>query len=206
MGNNIMRKSELFSRNNFPKEGRWGIPTVRKQNIDLENLELIAYSDTKPNDIRNCHKGVHFFVDDYRFDGIYRHPEKSLAKLSQYKFLLTPDFSTFPEMDMWRQIESVGMNRWCGAYWQSQGLVVIPTISWSLFPSYDFCFAGVEQGSVVAVSTLGCRGCRHGFLAGYHAMYQRISPPAVICFSQPFDEMEGKVIFVDYTASRRGLR
>lgn len=201
-----MRENELFSRNSFPKEGRWGIPIVRKQNIDLENLELIACSDTKANDIRNRHKGVHFFVDDYRFDGIYRHPQKSLAKYSQYKFLLTPDFSTYPEMNMWRQIESVGMNRWCGAYWQSKGLAVVPTISWSLFPSYDFCFAGVEQGSIVAVSTLGCRECRHGFLAGYHAMCKKLSPSAVICFGKPFDEMEGNVIFVDYIASRKEVR
>ena len=46
---------------------------------------------------------------------------------------------------------------WCGAYWQSKGLTVIPTISWSTPSSYDFCFDGVEENSIVAVGMIGCK-------------------------------------------------
>ena len=42
------------------------------------------------------------------------------------------------------QIESVFKNRWCGAYWQSKGLKVIPTVSWGDERSFDFCFMFVD--------------------------------------------------------------
>ena len=136
-----MRKDPLFMRNNHETCGQWDIPLIRKQNIQLENVDLIACSDTRANDSEaNKRKGVHFFVDDYRFSGIYDHPERSLNKYSQYAFLLSPDYSTYSDMNLWRQIESVAKNRWCGAYWQSVGLLVIPTISWSTPRSFEFCF------------------------------------------------------------------
>lgn len=86
------------------------------------------------------------------------HPERSLKKYSQYAFLLSPDFSTYADMDLWRQLESVAKNRWVGAYWQSKGLTVIPTISWSTARSYDFCFDGVEKMPLLLSAHLGVDG------------------------------------------------
>ena len=134
----------------------------------MDDMDLLSCADAKLHESgRNRQKGVHFFVDDYRFEDIYRNPEKSLAKYAQYAFLLTPDFSTYADMSQWRQLESVAKNRWCGAYWQSRGLLVVPTISWSTPISYDFCFDGVEKGSSVAVGMIGCKGNKTGFMRGY---------------------------------------
>lgn len=200
------RNTELFLRNEFEKEGRWGIPIIKKQDVPLDNIKLIACSNTRPNDTeeqKEC--GVHFFVDDYRFKGIYENPERTLEKYSQYKFLLSPDFSTYAEMDMWRQIESVAKNRWCGAYWQSKGLVVVPTISWSTPSSYDFCLAGVEKGSIVAIGMIGCKRNKLGFMQGYNQMLRTIEPSSIICIGSPFAEMEGNIICVDYASTRRAV-
>lgn len=109
-------------------------------------------------------------------------------------------------MPMWRQIESVGKNRWCGAWWQRHGITVIPTISWSSYPSYAFCFDGIEEHSCVAVGMIGCKGNRLGFMRGYDAMLEYIKPEAIICFGKPFQEMRGNIIPVDYLSSRRGVR
>lgn len=51
---------------------------------------------------------------------------------------------------MWRQLENVAKNRSVGAYWQSKGLTVIPTVSWGLAQSFDFCFDGIEKNTTVA--------------------------------------------------------
>ncbi len=202
-----MREDPLFMRNTFETVGRWGIPLIKKQDIPLENVRLIACSDTRTNDKEvNKRNGVHFFVDDYRFTGIYYHPDRSLKKYSQYAFLLTPDFSTYSEMNLWRQIESVAMNRWCGAYWQSKGLVVVPTISWSTSRSFDFSFDGVEQNSIVAIGMIGCKTNHLGFMRGYNKMLERISPKAILCLGKPFPEMEGNIITVDYRDSRKVVR
>ncbi|MCR4728218.1 MAG: DUF4417 domain-containing protein [Lachnospiraceae bacterium] len=202
-----MRGDPLFMRNTFETVGKWNIPLVRKQDIPLDNIRLIACSDTRTNDndVNKCN-GVHFFVDDYRFAGIYDHPERSLKRYSQYAFLLTPDFSTYSEMNLWRQLESVAMNRWCGAYWQSKGLLVVPTISWSTPRSYDFCFDGVERNATVAIGMIGCKKNHLGFMRGYNAMLEKISPANVLCLGTPFPEMEGNIISVDYRSSRKVVR
>ena len=63
-----MRDNPLFMRNEFATVGRWEIPLIHKQTLDTSNIKLVACSDTRANDRpENTQKGVHFFVDDYRF-------------------------------------------------------------------------------------------------------------------------------------------
>lgn len=202
-----MRSDPLFMRNTYPVSGQLGIPIVRRQEIDLDNVSLIACSDTRPNDNevnRRC--GVHFFVDDYRFEDVYRHPRRTLDKFSQYAFLLTPDYSTYADMNPWRQIESVAHSHWCGAYWQSQGLKVALTMTWSTPSLDDVCLGYVEHHAIVAVGMIGCKQNKTAFMRGYDAMLERVDPDAIICFGAPFEEMRGNLIVVDYRASRKAVR
>ena len=202
-----MRDNPLFMRNSFASVGKWGISLVKKQELSADNITLAACSDTRANDNEeNKKKGIHFFVDDYRFSGIYNNPDRSLERYSQYAFLLTPDFSTYADMDLWRQLESVAKNRWVGAYWQSKGRIVIPTVSWSDARSFEFCFDGVEQNSTVAVGVIGCKHSRIGFMRGYNEMLARLHPKKIIVFGTPFPEMEGNIITVDYMSSRKAVR
>ena len=202
----VMRENQLFMRNNYEKDGKYSFPLIKKQDIDISNLQLISYSDTKINDKRNTNKGVHFFIDDYRFEGIYNHPDRSLNKLKQYQFVCSPDFSIYFEMDKWRKIESVAKNRWLGAYWQENGLTVIPTISWGSPATFEYCFDGVEKESIVAISTLGCKKAKRQFLLGYNEMKKRINPKIIICFDSPFDEIKDDVVFINYLESRKVVR
>ena len=197
------RNSDKFLRNEFESRGVWGFSLIKKQEIDLNTVELIACSDTSRHDTQNLNKGVHFFTDDYRFESLYMHPERTLDKYSKYRFLLTPDYSLYSEMELWKQIDSIGKARWVGAYWQSKDLLVVPTISWAQPSSYKFCFDVIEHNSVVAVGMIGCKGSRIAFMKGYNAMLEAIDPSAIICFGSPFPEMEGNIISVDYLSSRK---
>ena len=192
----VRRRDPMFLRNQFPGFGKWGIPFVRKQSVDLDNIGLIACTNTVFPDDENFDLGVHFFVDDFRFLDIYDHPEKTLAKFKQYRFCCTPDCSVYGEMSPWRQMESVARSRWIGAFWQSKGMIVVPTVSWDSYASFEFCFDGIEEGSVVVVATYGCRQGRAGFLRGYSEMLKRVRPEAVICYGQPFPGMPGRIIAI----------
>ena len=205
MNSVVFRNNPLFLRNDCTPEGRWDFPAIRKQNLDLSNVELISYSDISARDIKNLYKGVHFFVDDWRFETLYDKPERSFDTLSKYRFVLTPDYSLYSEMPMWRQIESIGKARWVGANWQRKGLTVVPTVSWARTRSFDFCFEGIERHCIVAVGMIGCKSNRRAFMQGYNEMLRRIEPEAVICFGTPFPEMRGNVIVVDYFSSRKGV-
>jgi len=126
--------------------------------------------------------------------------------LRRNAFLLTPDFSLYADMPLWKQIENVGKNRWVGAYWQSKGLSVIPTIAWSTARSFDFCYDAVEKHGAVAVGMIGCKGNKLGFMRGYNEMLKRLEPDSIIVFGKPFTEMEGNIITVDYMSSRKVVR
>jgi len=96
------------------------------------------------------------------------------------------------------QVINTFKNRWCGAYWQEHGLSIIPTVSWSTDESFDFCFDGLENGTVVAISTLGGLKEKNKFLRGYFEMTKRINPRQVLCFGKAFPEMGDEVIVVPY--------
>lgn len=197
-----MKNSETLLRNQFLSDNAYRFPIVKKDDIDLTNLALISATHIKKNDSKkNCQKGVHFFIEDYRIEKFYNHPTKYLEKLAQYKFLMTPDYSVYANMSTWCQITSIGKNRWCGAYWQSQGFKVIPTVSWGLAATYNFCFKGIEKGAIVAVSTLGCKHSKYHFLSGYNEMLKQIEPTAIICFDKPFKGMGGNLIVIDYCST-----
>lgn len=193
------RNDPLFLRNAYTSCGKWGIPMIRKQNINLDHLRLIAYSSIRINDTpENRNSGVHFFMDDFRFNTLYTYPKKHLERLLQYAFLLTPDYSAYADMPPWRQLESICHSRWCGAFWQSQGATVIPTLTWSTPSSFEYCFDGVEKNSIIAIGTIGCKRNRFRFMQGYNEMLERLSPSAIICYGSPFPEMEGPIIPIPY--------
>lgn len=105
------------------------------------------------------------------------------------------------------QLYNVFRNRWCGAYWASKGIRVIPTVNWGDESTFDFCFEGIEKGSVVAVSTYmasehdNSRDQKEWFMAGYNEMLRRIEPEKIICYNTPFPEMQGDIVYVDYERS-----
>lgn len=200
---NRTRTDPMFLRNQFEGFGKYGIPLVRKQKIPLTNINLIAYTNIRKNEQEFSDFGVHFFVDDCKFQSLYKSPENRFSTLSQYRFCLTPDYSLYGEMPTWRQIESVAHSRWCGAWWQQKGMQVIPTISWDKYQSYDFCFEGVESGSIVAVATYACKHERSTFCRGYDAMLERINPEAIICYGTPFSTMRGNIISIDVCHPRQ---
>lgn len=150
---------------------------------------------------------VHFFLYDYRFERVWKTPDADIERLRRYRAVLSPDFSMYLEMAPVMQIYNVFRNRWCGAYWASKGMRVIPTVNWGDESTFDFCFDGVEKGSVVAVSTY--MASEHGnrqdqkewFMAGYNEMLRRIEPERIICYNTPFPEMQGNIIYVDYERS-----
>ena len=170
------RRKQKLVRNEFKGDGKYGIPLIKKQAIDLDKIKLWNFTKTKLNDDENTDKTIHFFTYDWMFESVYEKPEKAMEKLDQYYALLTPEFSTYKDMPLARQLDSVFKNRWCGAYWQKQGMRVIPTISWGSIPCMEFCFDGVEKGSVVAVSTYTREDNKKGFMLGYNKMMEIISP------------------------------
>lgn len=172
----------------------------------LENLLLIGF-DKINTDQSNYERMVHFFLYDYKFENIWKKPDEYVEKLKKYKAVLSPDFSMYIEMNKALQLYNTFRNRWCGAYLASKDIKVIPTVNWGDENTFEFCFDGIPKGSIVAVSTYMVRERNNHadqkdfFMKGYEEMLRRIEPSKIICYSEPFPEMQGDIIYVDYELS-----
>lgn len=66
--------------------------------------------------------------------------------------------------------------------------------------TFDFCFEGIEKGSVVAVSTYMAaehdnrKDQKEWSMAGYNEMLRRIETEKIICCNTPFPEMQGDIV------------
>lgn len=187
----LVRNEFLYHGNSV---GKLDIPIIKKQNLDIDKIKLMSFVNTKANDNENADKTIHFFTYDWKFEKVYENYEQELEKLKQYRYLLSPDFSMFTNMPLALQIANVFKNRWCGAYWQSKGLTVIPTVSWGDERTFDFCFDGIEEGSVVFVCTYYRENDKLSFMTGYDEMLKRIKPRTVLCYDEPFNTMKGNII------------
>ncbi len=111
------------------------------------------------------------------------------------------------EMNPVLQLHNTFRNRWVGAYLSEKGIKVIPTVNWGLENTFDFCFNGIEKGSTVAVSTYmvsehgNHKAQKEFFLKGYDEMLRKIEPEIVICYDEPFPEMGGNILYIDYELS-----
>ena len=197
------RNDPMFLRNQFAGDNKYGMLLIKRAIIPLANMALIGYDKLSEGEE---YKVVHFFLDDYKFEAIWKDPEPRIERLAQYRAVLSPQFSTYYTMPQAMQVYNMFRSRWCGAYLQSKGITVIPTVSWGQPESYDYCFEGIERGSIVAVSTLGVKREKEFFLNGYNEMMRRLSPAAVICYSEPYPEMTGNIIAIDYAETNNLAR
>ena len=179
----------------FPSADPLGVPLVAAE--EFVPSYLVPHRQKVRTEDPVSGGAVHFFLDDGRFEPVWKTPEKGLTYVRRVGAALTPDFSLYPEMPLALQLFNVYRNRWCGAFWQSRGVRVIPTVGWSDERSYSFCFLGIEPGSTVAVSSVGLgdpRGTRGAtdeervlFRAGFAEMLDRISPRLVLLYGEARD-------------------
>lgn len=176
----------------------WQMPTIRNDNFIPS--DLIGFNYAKTNKDKDC--GVHFYVDDYQFERIWNYPEKYVEILSAYDCILSPDFSLYMDMPMPMKIWNIYRSRQIGAYYQQKGIKVIPTISWAEPETFEFCFKGIPEGSVVSISTIGVKENKQALQVwrdGMAEMMKQINPSAVIVYGGKldFDFGEAKTVYFE---------
>lgn len=162
--------------------GVYDIPTIRKEE-GLHATKLIGFNYAMTSEDKKC--GIHCFLDDYQIERLWNTPERYLNILKKYECVLTPDYSLYMDMPMAMKIWNTYRSRLIGQYWQKEGIKVIPTISWAEKETYKFCFDGVEEGSIVAISTVGVHKESNSLKLwknGVDEMIKRINPLKIIIY------------------------
>lgn len=199
------------SQNNWKKKpGGWDFLHLEKINFDNEFPILNCTKIPILNKIVNIHDNksitdkcfINSFVNDYLLERYWKNCWKYINKFSISSGIMSPDYSLLINMPKPLQIFNVYRNRYIGFEWQRAGLNVIPTISWSDYNSFEYCFNGIEKGSIVAVSNIGCINDKQKniFDAGYNEMIKRLQPKKIIFMAnkkyKDFYENDN-VIFID---------
>lgn len=164
----------------------WQMPEIK--NDDIIPSRLIGFNYAKSS--KDTATGIHFFIDDYQFERLWNNPEKYTDVLKPYECILTPDFSLYLEMPMPMKIWNVYRSRQIGAFYQSKGIKVIPTISWAERDTFEFCFRGIAEGSTVAISTIGVRDDENALKIwheGVDAMIENIRPSNIIVYGSDLE-------------------
>lgn len=179
-----MYNQENFDKNDPDVVGKYDIPAI---NAVASAPKVDHWAGFREKIATPANTGLHFFIDDYRFADVWRHPDRYVTRLREFAAVLSPDFSMYTDMPLALQIYNHYRKQWLAAYWQRLGVNVIPTISWSDARSFEFCFDGVPQRSVVAVSSVGCmvrKDAKKGFEAGFEEMMKRLQPSVVLYYGK----------------------
>lgn len=157
--------------------------------------KLIAYCDIKNvMDLSKCF--VHFYKDDYKFDGrggIWNNPHKALMKLKEAKGVITPDFSTWQDMPMGEKIHNTYRMRAFGYWLGKNGVQVINNVRWGTKETFDWCFDGLPKGDIYFLSTVGCNRRnvdKTRFYEGLKEMIERLKPKVLYVYGAMDSEVQ----------------
>lgn len=133
--------------------------------------------------VKEIKKWVHFYIHDVKFERLWNNPKNYLQGLQKHQGVITPDFSIYRDMPLGMQIWNTYRNRAIGYWLGKNDINIIPNIRWGDERTYDFCFDGIKQGSIVSVGTYG--NVKHDtdrryFLDGFIKMNEVINPGKVV--------------------------
>ncbi len=172
----------------FEGEGYYEMPKIRPVTELPEITEWIGFNyvlSDKRTDEEKAHVGVHFFLDDYQFERIWTNTELYVDKLSKYACVASPDFSPIQGLPMATQIWNSYRKHWVGAYLQSCGIIVIPTLTGNP-DALPWWLDGEPHNSIVITSAMwtSTDAMKADFKLLWDDMLQKLSPSHVIVYGK----------------------
>lgn len=183
----LARSSNHYNVNDFFRpatEGFYGMPILPR--CDLVPANLYPYDKRKHFQPDGTTQAYHFFMDDAFFEQLWLRPLATLPPLLKAGATITPDFSLYTDWEMAIQIMQTYKTRWLGALWVSQGLQVIPSVSWSTRSSFEFAFDGLPSGGTFAIATMELAEpeAKQPFQEGLEAFLSRCSPDNLLVYGK----------------------
>jgi hypothetical protein len=105
----------------------WQISWPIKIKIDYDFDKDLKWS---PWGRFNKFKNIHCYVDDWRFEGVWRKPEYTLKKLLELNYVIAPDFSVYKNAPHQVNTWQIYRSQQVYAYWINNGIKTIPSINW----------------------------------------------------------------------------
>lgn len=192
---------------NFVERDIYNIPVMEPCKIDISQMNnglwLINIKNLSTKDKHPESKIVHSFCYDDTLIREFNNPYRYLEKTASYLAASSFDFSMDSKMDFKQVLCATYDNRWTGAFLQSHGKPSMATVGWTIPEFYDITFAGLRDGGVFIISTLGTNNLLsyEEFIQGYHELRIRFPNSQLICVGDRLSGMDSDICFVKYEES-----
>jgi len=88
-------------------------------------------------------KTIHFYIDDYRFDSIWKNPAKILTE--NISAIVEPNTSLFDTTPIAYGLQQIYKKRWIARYWQECGIKIYADLNVSS-KFYEYNRMGIPEG------------------------------------------------------------
>lgn len=176
--------------------GNYDMPEVDAYCGSVPNNFLPFNQALSSTDFDSC---VHFFIDDYQFERIWRLPERYLSVLKRFRCLMAPDFSLFVDVPRAVNVWNVYRNRVITKWLQNNNVSVIPCVSWGNADTLSFCFDGIPNNSILAIgrTAYGRNPSQSDlFFYGLQRLVELKRPKHILLYGQPFNTEIDNITFI----------
>lgn len=153
---------------------------------------------------------IHFYLDDYQFERIWSNPASYINLFKSYGGIIGPDFSQYldmpDEMKRWNDYR----NKLLMKYYQSNGVDVIPSVSWSDADSLQYALDGIPKQSVISISFVGCMKNKTSNMLlsyGLKLIESLLDPVTILIYGETSEKIcleHRTIVYPTYSQIRRG--
>ncbi len=188
---------------NAKYDGSLEIPIIKSSNLVPIRLIPCSKAYTARNrDNIDYNASIVFYENDDKFERIWNKPDLYLPFLKKFNGVVSPDFSLYRNMPLIMQGWNTYKGKALAHYFQENDIDVIPNVRFGDERSFQFCFDGVPQNSIISIGTHGCIKTQEDkayFKIGMAFMMKKLNPHTIVVYGATPDEL-----FLEY--KEQGIR
>lgn len=193
-------------------DGKYQIPKIPAFCWDYLPDDSVDFGESFSRKIKNHNRlNVNFYIDDSIFLRLWNFSDRYIKHLKCFHSVCAPDFSISTGktgMPFPLNIYNKYRNHALAWYLHLNGISVIPSVSILDKDSWEWCFDGYPQNSVLSVCTNGrikSKASRLEFCNGFREMCNRLNPTRVIIVGRVPEELKTDIPVINYQARNQKL-
>lgn len=189
MWNAFMVKGCIYTDNDIPKSNSKG--SVPSKLVGWDEAKAIHKKRISAGDLEYHERAfIHWYMDDQKFDGnkssIWLYPEKAFDIIRHFDGAISPDFSTNADFPKALKLYNFYRMRAYDYWLSSRGIQIVYNVRWGTEETWDYCWDGIPQGSVISIGTVasGIKNVenRLAFEEGLFEMERVLKPSTIIVY------------------------
>lgn len=143
---------------------------------------VLPFSEAMNPNCTDYNKFVHFYEHDYQIERFWNQTWKYLPKVSKFAGIISPDFSSTPDMPRPLRQFNIYRNQLLGAWYQSLGYHAICNTRCPE-SGHDYSIAGAPKHSILSLGAVGCiknYENRNRFIGGLIRLIDELHPSGLI--------------------------